>query len=107
MENIDHGLWRSLTEDDTPKSLLIVYDTSGSTPVLSGAMMTVDKNYRTAGTIGGGCSENAVMMDAYRLIGTGWQRCVTIDMSNDVAEDEGMVCGGTMKVWIADVSREE
>ena len=107
MENIDHGLWRSLTEDDTPKSLLIVYDTSGSTPVMSGAMMTVDKNYRTAGTIGGGCSENAVMMDAYRLIGTGRQRCVTIDMSNDVAEDEGMVCGGTMKVWIADVSREE
>ena len=43
MENIDYGLWRSLAEDDTPKSLLIVYDTSGSTPVLSGAMMTVDR----------------------------------------------------------------
>ena len=42
-------------------------------------------------------------MDAYRIIGTGARRCVTIDMSNDVAEEEGMVCGGQMKVMIEDI----
>ena len=68
-----------------------------------GALMAVDQALRMAGTIGGGCSEYAVLMDAYRIIGTGAKRCVTIDMSNDVAEEEGMVCGGQMKVMIEDI----
>ena len=104
-EDIDLPLLEFLTRDEAPKALLIVYDTGGSTPVKSGAMMAVDKNNRAVGTIGGGCSENAVLKDARRLIGTGEVRCVTIDMSNDVAEEEGMVCGGSMKVLIADVSQ--
>ena len=58
---------------------------------------------REGNPAGGGCSENAVLMDACRMIGTGGKRCVTIDMSNDVAEEEGMVCGGQMKVLIEDV----
>ena len=102
-EDIDLPLLEALAEDDSPKALLTVYETRGSTPVKSGAMMTVDKLLRTVGTIGGGCSENAVMRDAYNLIGTGQKRCVTVDMSNDVAEEEGMVCGGQIKVLIEDV----
>ena len=104
-EDIDLSLLEFLARDETPKALLAVYEASGSTPVKSGAMMAVDQNFRAVGTIGGGCSENAVLMDAYRLIGTGERRCVTIDMSNDVAEEEGMVCGGQMKVLIEDVSQ--
>ena len=103
-EDIDLKLLEFLACDQTPKALLMVYDTSGSTPVKSGAMMAVDKLNRTVGTIGGGCGESAVMTDARRIIGTGQQRSVTVDMSNDVAEEEGMVCGGQMKVLIADVS---
>ncbi len=101
-EDIDLPLLEFLADDQTPKALLLVYETSGSTPVKSGAMMAVDQNFRAVGTIGGGCSENAVLMDAYRLIGTGCKRCITVDMGNDVAE-EGMVCGGQMKVLIQDV----
>lgn len=104
-ESIDMSLLECLATDKSPKALLIVYETSGSTPVKSGAMMTVDQNFQSVGTIGGGCSENAVRMEAYRMIGTGTWRCVTVDMSNDVAEDEGMVCGGQMKVLIEDVSK--
>ena len=104
-EDVDPALWQALAEEEKPKALLIVYDTSGSTPAAAGAMMMVDRDFNTAGTIGGGCSENAILRDAFRLIGTGQQRCFTVDMSNDVAEEEGMVCGGTMKVWVADVSR--
>lgn len=104
-EDIDLPLLEVLARDETPKALLAVYETSGSTPVKSGAMMAVDRNFRTVGTIGGGCSENAALLEAYRLIGTGERRCITIDMSNDVAEEEGMVCGGRMKVLIEDVSQ--
>ena len=103
-EDIDLRLLEFLTCDETPKALLLVYETSGSTPVKSGAMMAVDKVGRTVGTIGGGCGEGAVLKDAYRIIGSGTHRSVTVDMSNDIAEEEGMVCGGEMKVLIADVS---
>lgn len=102
-ESVDLGLLEFLACDKSPKALLTVYETRGSTPVKSGAMMAVDRRFRSVGTIGGGCSENAVLMDACRMIGTGGKRCVTIDMSNDVAEEEGMVCGGQMKVLIEDV----
>ena len=105
-EDIDLRLLEFLTCDETPKALLLVYETSGSTPVKSGAMMAVDKAGRTVGTIGGGCGEGAVLKDAYRIIGSGTQCTVTVDMSNDIAEEEGMVCGGEMKVLIADVSPE-
>ena len=104
-EDIDLRLLEFLACDETPKALLLVYETSGSTPVKSGAMMASDKAGRTVGTIGGGCGEGAVLKDAYRIIGSGTQRSVTVDMSNDIAEEEGMVCGGEMKVLIADVSR--
>ena len=105
-EDIDLRLLEFLTCDDVPKALLLVYETSGSTPVKSGAMMAADKVGRTVGTIGGGCGEGAVLKDAYRIIGSGTQCTVTVDMSNDIAEEEGMVCGGEMKVLIADVSPE-
>ena len=105
-EDIDLRLLEFLACDDVPKALLLVYETSGSTPVKSGAMMAVDKAGRTVGTIGGGCGEGAVLKDAYRIIGSGTQCTVTVDMSNDIAEAEGMVCGGEMKVLIADVSPE-
>ena len=50
--------------------------------------------------LGGGCSEHAALLQAHRLIGSGAQRCVHVDLSNDVAADEGMVCGGQMDVLI-------
>ena len=70
----------------------------------SGAMMVVDRLGLTAGTIGGGCSEHAVLTEARHLIGTHTRKCVDVDMSNDVAEMEGMVCGGRMRVLIEDIS---
>lgn len=86
------------------KALLLVYETSGSTPVKSGAFMTVNEMFQAKGTIGGGCSESAVLRDAFHLIGTGESKCITVDMSNDVAAEEGMVCGGQMKIFLMDLS---
>lgn len=86
------------------KALLLVYETSGSTPVKSGAFMTVNEMFQAKGTIGGGCSESAVLRDAFHLIGTGESKCVTVDMNNDVAAEEGMVCGGQMKIFLMDLS---
>ena len=43
----------------------------------------------------------ATLVDRY-VIGTGESCVIEIDMTNDVAADEGMVCGGTMKVLVED-----
>ncbi len=101
--NTDHEMLRQLAEGDGPRALLLVLSTTGSTPVKSGAMMAIDGSGQSWGTIGGGCSEAAVMTRARRLLGTGESCVVTVDMSNDVAESEGMVCGGTMRVLLEDV----
>ena len=92
-----------LADTSVGKAMLLVYDTSGSTPVKSGAFMTVDSNFQTAGTIGGGCTENEVVREAFHMIGTGTSKSFTLDMSNEVAADQGMVCGGQMKVYVVDV----
>ena len=87
--------------------LCIILAASGSSPRGAGAKMAVFADGHTAGTIGGGCSESAVMRQAYYLIGTGEHKCVTIDMSNDIAAQEGMVCGGQMKVLLADLGTKK
>lgn len=103
LQDADLPLLEFLAEGETPKAVMIVCETAGSTPVKSGAMMALDRNYRSAGTIGGGCGESAVTLEAYRLIGSGESRCVSVDMTNDAAAEEGMACGGRMKVLIADI----
>lgn len=101
-EDIDLPLLEFLTVK-TPKALLIVYESSGSTPAKSGAMMAVDRTGGWAGTIGGGAAEHEAMEAARQLIGTGGSQCLAVNMDNDAAAKEGMACGGNMKVWIADI----
>ena len=103
IEDIDMALIRFLAKKDSLKALLLVYETSGSTPVKTGAMMAIDKNFKTVGTIGGGCGEDKVLRQAWCMIGSGQQCSVTIEMNNDIAAEEGMVCGGSMKVFVADI----
>lgn len=58
---------------------------------------------RTAGTVGGGCGENAVITEAREVLQSGKPKLVAVDMTGDISEDDGMVCGGTMKVWLEPV----
>ena len=98
--NTDYAMLRFLAENTQPKAYALVLSSTGSTPVKPGAMMAVDYLGKGYGTIGGGCSEAAVMVRARKIMGTGGSCVVEIDMSNEVAESEGMVCGGTMRVLL-------
>lgn len=98
--NTDYAMLRFLAENTQPKAYALVLSSTGSTPVKPGAMMAVDYLGNGYGTIGGGCSEAAVMVRARKIMGTGGSCVVEIDMSNEVAESEGMVCGGTMRVLL-------
>lgn len=89
-----------------PCALAVVVEKSGSTPVPTGAVMAVNQFGAIVGTVGGGCGEHEILKHALETLRTGQPRLVTLDMSNDVAEEEGMVCGGRMKVWIELFSEE-
>jgi len=102
-QNTDLDALRFLADDSRPAALLLVLGTRGSTPVKGGALMGTDRLGNCAGTIGGGCGENEAILAARRVMGAGGSRVVTVDMTNDVAAMEGMVCGGTMDVLIEDL----
>ena len=96
---IDH-----LAENEEPKAIATVLETKGSTPREAGAKMSVDRSGRVTGSIGGGCSEGAVIGEAVDIIGTGRYKKLFIDLRGEVAEQEGMVCGGIMQVLLEDGS---
>ena len=91
-----------LSKDDSPKAIVTVIETNGSTPRRAGAKMAVSPWGGTTGTIGGGCGEGKIIREAVGIIGTGTFRVCTVDMTGDPAGEEGMVCGGTMKMLIED-----
>ena len=91
-----------LAENHDPKAIVTVIETKGSTPRGTGAKMAVSPLGKVTGSIGGGCSEAAVIHDAVRIIGSGRYKLVDIDLTGEVAESDGMVCGGTMRVLVED-----
>ena len=99
-KNEDMNLLNYLADNPENKSVAVVLESQGSTPVRSGSVMAVSQMGQIYGTIGGGCSEGAVIRDALRIAKHGGAKKIFVDMTNDVAESEGMVCGGTMQVWL-------
>lgn len=100
--DVELSTLRYLAENREPKAVVTVIETKGSTPRGAGAKMAVSPLGQVTGSIGGGCSEAAVIQDALRIIGTGRYKLVDIDLTGEVAESDGMVCGGTMRVLVED-----
>ena len=99
-------LLQYLLSQKEPCALAVVVEKSGSTPVPTGAVMAVNALGGIVGTVGGGCGEHEIVKHALDVLRKGQPRLIHLDMSNDVAEEEGMVCGGRMKVWIEPFSAE-
>ena len=102
--NADFDTLRYLADPKEPRAMLLVLDSSGSTPVKGGAMMAVNSLGKGYGTIGGGCGEHEAITAARKLIGTGDRKVIGLDMTNEVAADNGMVCGGRMTILIEDIT---
>lgn len=97
----DRAVIEELAKDKMePKGLVTVVSTKGSSPRKAGAKMIVWPDGRILGSIGGGCSEAEVIGAARGVALNGGHRFYKIDLTGAVAEDEGMVCGGIMEVFI-------
>ena len=77
-----------------------VAHTRGSTPQRRGAKMLFFENGETAGTVGGGCVEAEVWAEARETMRSGLPALHHFALTADEASEEGMVCGGTMDIFI-------
>jgi xanthine dehydrogenase accessory factor len=84
-------------------ALVTIVAATGSTPQRVGAKMLVHADGRTVGTIGGGCYENDAFWKAREAIKARRPLNVKYELSDDFAEESGLICGGQMEVFIEPV----
>ena len=83
--------------------MVTIVAAQGSTPQRVGAKMIVFPDGRIVGTIGGGCYENDALGKAREALQTRKPRLVKYDLTDDFAEESGLICGGQMTVYIEPV----
>ncbi|MBM3959999.1 MAG: XdhC family protein [SAR202 cluster bacterium] len=84
-------------EKDRPFVVASVIRTSGSTPQKPGAKLLVREDGSAVGTLGGGCVEGDIWFAAKTLLREGGPAIVRDYILNeDLAAQDGLVCGGTM-----------
>jgi xanthine dehydrogenase accessory factor len=83
-----------------PFAVATVVRTQGSTPQVVGARMVVSASSteRPAGTLGGGCVEADAILAAREVLERGGRSLHVHQLSEELAWNTGLVCGGTM--WI-------
>lgn len=83
--------------------LATIIERKGSAPQGVGVKMLICENGTCTGTIGGGCMEAEVVRNAKVMMHrqTDKKACIyTVDLRDSDAGDEGMVCGGAVKVLL-------
>ena len=81
-------------------ALVTIVAAHGSTPQRVGAKMLVFADGRTVGTIGGGCYEHDAFWKAREALKTRRAEMVHYELSDEIAEESGLICGGQMDVFI-------
>jgi xanthine dehydrogenase accessory factor len=74
--------------------------TRGSTPQQRGAKMLFFESGEVKGTVGGGCIEAEVWAEAREAMRTGKPALHHFSLTAEEASEEGMVCGGTMDIFL-------
>ena len=85
-------------------ALATIISRKGSAPREIGTKMIVTPDGKTVGTIGGGCMENRILHQCLRLLRENTSafpnRVIQEKMTAQEAGEEGLVCGGTIQVYL-------
>lgn len=98
-----HDLYRMIGEATGRGERVViatVAHTRGSTPQQRGAKMLFFESGEVAGTVGGGCIEAEVWAEAKEALRSGKSALHHFSLTAEEASEEGMVCGGTMDIFI-------
>ena len=85
-------------------ALATVISTWGSSPRPVGSQLVVDAEGNFVGSVSGGCIEGAVIGEAREVIRDGKPRLLDFGVSDEMAWEVGLTCGGKVEVWVEQVS---
>ena len=96
MQDVFHEAVAEL-EKGNPMVVATVVHTKGSTPQKPGAKLLVRDDGSGVGTLGGGCVEGDIWFAASQLLKRGGaSQYRDYELNEDLAAQDGLVCGGTM-----------
>ncbi|MDQ3411933.1 MAG: XdhC family protein [Chloroflexota bacterium] len=81
-----------------------VVKVEGSAPRPVGAAMAVSSAGDLTGSVSGGCVEAAVFEEAQAVLATGTPKLLRYGITDEMAWDVGLVCGGTIEVFVEPVA---
>jgi xanthine dehydrogenase accessory factor len=81
-------------------AIATVTETWGSSPRPAGSRMAVSQSGRIAGSVSGGCIEGAVAEAAQQVMATGTTQLLDFGVTNEMAWEVGLACGGKVKVFV-------
>ena len=89
-----------LIESEEIGAYCTVVETKGSTPQKPGSKLLILPDLRNVGTLGGGCVEAEARRQAIGLMQGGVPRLLDFQLDSDYGWDDGLICGGNMKIFI-------
>jgi xanthine/CO dehydrogenase XdhC/CoxF family maturation factor len=81
-------------------AIATVVKVEGSAPRPVGATMAVSSGGELAGSVSGGCVETAVFEEAQDVLKTGTPKLLRYGITDEMAWDVGLACGGTIEVFV-------
>jgi xanthine/CO dehydrogenase XdhC/CoxF family maturation factor len=85
-------------------ALATVVRTWGSSPRPAGSHMAIDASGTFVGSVSGGCIEGAVISAAAEVIAEGKARVLEFGVTNEMAWEVGLACGGRIQVFVEPVA---
>jgi len=92
-----------LRKDGRRGAVATIVNVRGSIPSFKTAKMLVRDDGSIIGTIGGGCVEAEVWQAAREVMESEKPRTLTFDLNQDPKYDTGLVCGGTLEIFVEPV----
>ena len=87
-------------DDGRRVALATVVATWGSSPRPVGSQLAVDAQGNMVGSVSGGCIEGAVVHEAGSVMESGAPKLLEYGVTDEMAWDVGLACGGTVKVFV-------
>ena len=84
-----------------------VISTWGSSPRQVGGQMAIDANGNIFGSVSGGCVENSVISESIEAIKDRKHRIKDYGITNDLAWEVGLACGGRLKILIQPLNKND
>ena len=106
----DVDLYREIVrirESGDRAALATIIRRIGSTPRKDAAKMLIREDGTSLGSVGGGCVEAAVWQKATDVIRSGRPHLLAFDLNDDDAANDGLVCGGTVEIFIEPIMSTE